>query len=198
MKKHILIIILLGSILQGCQNKDVVRAENELFTINELLLLRTEGLILAERATHYTKNKEIQRMCHRIKNYYRTTHPDFVDLCKDRIIGVEEKDVDQLWIKIDNYLYEQQDNIETAFVNLCNDNILRSIALYEIIITRDDWEDISYFSYQALPELYHQQEELLEYYTEQMKAYTNKDEGELLEYYIEQATSSYSAEVMIN
>lgn len=147
----------------ACQHKGYVpqeQGEAERFALNELLLLRTEGLILAERIPNDTQNKEITEICDRIKAYYEKTHPDFMLLCEDKIMDVQEEDFDLLWDKIDLYLEEHEEDIESAFLNLVQENIMRSISLYTIIIQQEEWEEMRYFSHLALPDLYNQQEDL--------------------------------------
>lgn len=160
MRKYLYIGFLLSVLLSACRTPDVQKEQNERFAINELLLLRTEGFALVELAHTYVDNQEISAMCQRIMAYYKDTHPDFVKLCQGKQIAVGEQDFELLWNKIIDFLENNEQGLEGAFLDLCQDNILRSIALYEIIIQRNDWEDMSYFSFRALPDLYNQQGDL--------------------------------------
>lgn len=160
MKAHLYIALVFSLMLSACFNTAVPTSEGEQLAINQLILLRTEGLILAEMVHERTERDEIRKMCKKIIAYYQDTHPGFLEICENRIIAVQSKDFDSLWNKTNDFMDTSGYDMEETFINLYQNNIERSITLYEVIIQSNDWEDISYFSFLALPHLYNQQQEL--------------------------------------
>ncbi|MCL7987468.1 hypothetical protein M8998_05895 [Sphingobacterium sp. lm-10] len=152
---HFIIITLL--LATSCQSASVQETENEMFVVNELILLRTEGMALCELAAAANPSPEVQATCEKLKTYYTSTQEEFTYLCTGRSVAMEEEDFDTIWKQAENYLLKDTANFELAFIELSSDNILRSITLHELIVQRQDWEDIMYYAFKSLPELYYQQ-----------------------------------------
>lgn len=157
MKNATYILFILGLLLSSCESNSVRETENETFVVNELFLLRTEGMALCEIAAANNPSLEIQAACEKLRTYYTATQEEFVYLCNGRSVAVGSEDFDIIWRHIDGHLSKDSSQFEIAFIELSSDNILRSIALHELILQRQDWEDIMYYAFKSLPELYKQQ-----------------------------------------
>lgn len=131
-----------------------------MFVVNELFLLRTEGMALCEIASASNPSPEVQNACDELNAYYTATQEDFAHLCTGRSIALGAKDFDAIWKNVEGHLLHKDERFEVAFLQLSTDNILRAIALHELILQRHDWEDITYYALKSLPELYNRQTEL--------------------------------------
>lgn len=138
----------------------VGKREKEQAVVEKLVMLRTEGLALAEFIASNAKDSAILLMCQRIKDYYIQTHPDFLHVCAGRPMGLTERDFDELWSRIEYRLRTDCTSFGMTSLKLCEENIDTSIALHEEILEAQEWEDICYFSFVALPDLYNQRSEL--------------------------------------
>ncbi len=147
----------MGLLVTSCQSASVKETEDEMFVVNELFLLRTEGMVLCDIASSNNPSPEIQMACEKLRNYYTGTQEDFVYLCDGRSVALEQEDFDLIWKHLDTQLTKDSMQFEIAFIELSADNLLRSIALHELILQRKDWEDIMYYAFKSLPELYKQQ-----------------------------------------
>lgn len=134
--------------------------DKELLVMQELVLLRTEGLALAEFVQSKSADPEVLAMCENLQRYYEETHPEFLQICTGRKIALSNSDFDLLWGKMSERFSAGNHSVETTCLQLCEENIQSSIKLYETLIQKRDWEDISYFSFLALPDLYNQQQDL--------------------------------------
>lgn len=153
---HILMLIA----LLGSESCDGTRreSENEMFVINELFMLRTEGMILCQIAEAADSDGQILNACDRFHAYYAATQPEFLSLCDGRSIALDESDFDTIWKNVERGVKKNAVFSKSDFITLTTDNILRSIALHEIILERMEWEDVSYYAFKSLPELYNQQQ----------------------------------------
>ncbi len=157
MKNVVHIIVSTILLASSCQPASVRENENEMFVVNELFLLRTEGLALYQIAMSANPTADVQSACENLKNYYATTQEEFIYLCDGRSIAIGAEDYDVIWRHVEGQLLKDSAQFETAFIELSTDNLLRSIALHELILQRQDWEDIMYYAFKSLPELYKQQ-----------------------------------------
>lgn len=134
--------------------------ERELRIMRELVLLRTEGLALADFVQTKAQDPKVIAMCEELHSYYEETHPEFLQICAGRQISVSDQDFDLLWNKMSERFSIGNTSVEQTCLQLCEENICSSIRLYEEIIQKRDWEDMAYFSFIALPDLYNQQQDL--------------------------------------
>lgn len=150
-------MVMISLIAISCQSNSTRETENEMFVVNELFLLRTEGMALYQIASSANPSPEIQVACQNLKDYYAATQEEFVYLCDGRSVAIGQDDYDVIWRHVEGHLLRDSAQFETTFIELSTDNLMRSIALHELILQRQDWEDIMYYAFKSLPELYKQQ-----------------------------------------
>ncbi|GHE35393.1 hypothetical protein GCM10017764_18340 [Sphingobacterium griseoflavum] len=145
--------------LSACKSEDRSQ-ERASSTIRQLVLLRTEGLALAEFVEAKSQDSDVIQMGKQLKSYYQQTHPEFLNACAGNKLDLDDSDFDSLWTSISDRFQKSNQSIENTCLYLCEENIKASINLYEEIIQQHEFEEISYFSFIALPDLYNQQEYL--------------------------------------
>ncbi|MFD2594670.1 hypothetical protein [Sphingobacterium griseoflavum] len=153
------ILFLFMLTLSACKSEDRSQ-ERASSTIRQLVLLRTEGLALAEFVEAKSQDSDVIQMGKQLKSYYQQTHPEFLNACAGNKLDLDDSDFDSLWTSISDRFQKSNQSIENTCLYLCEENIKASINLYEEIIQQHEFEEISYFSFIALPDLYNQQEYL--------------------------------------
>lgn len=151
---------ILSFLLEACAYIAPTPDEDEQSILRELILLRTQGLMLAEIICFQTENTDIRALGQMVVRYYEDTHPEFLEVCKRKLYAGVEIDVDALWSTANEYLHSTGNSLDDAFLLRYQDNIVRAITLHEMIILSGHSPDLRYFSFVALPELYRQQREL--------------------------------------
>ncbi|WP_437920064.1 hypothetical protein [Sphingobacterium sp. LRF_L2] len=146
-------------ILGACEVRRDNTKAGESDVLQELVLLRTEGLIMTEYMLSNADNKEILTVCKRVKKYYTLTHPDFLRLCTGYSMELKESDFTLLWNDVHQRFIAARDSVDCFYLDCYQENIRSTIALYENLIRRQESEGISYFSFVALPDLYNQYDE---------------------------------------
>ena len=128
--------------------------------LRTIVFMRTEGLGMIDLLHSHSHNKEIKALCLRMKSYYTETQAGAVELCKGKDLQLSEKDVDVLldrWKKgFENYNVER----ESDYLQLFEEHINKSIQLYAELVQEQRWEDITHFSFKALPELFNLQQKI--------------------------------------
>ncbi|TDQ80005.1 hypothetical protein [Sphingobacterium yanglingense] len=137
------------------QNEEV---ENSV--IRNIVFMRTEGLGMAELFYNHSKDKKIRELCSRIKSYYTATQPDAVALCSGKDLQLAEAEFELLYGRLQKGFEGYDAKKEGAYLEVCEEHINKSIAFYTQLVQDGAWEDISYFSFKALPELFNLQQEM--------------------------------------
>ncbi len=158
MKTHTILLFLIVG-FSACTMDDASK-QREAVIVRELVLLRTEGLALAEFVGSKSADADVIKVGEQLRAYYQQTHPDFLRACTGSQIDLNDADFDSLWTKINDRFVSEDQSMESLCLQLCDENIRTSIKLYEDIIRERESEKISYFSFIALPDLYNQQQQL--------------------------------------
>ncbi len=158
MKTQTILLLLIVS-FSSCKMNDAAK-QREAAIVRELVLLRTEGLALAEFVGAKSIDADVIQIGEQLRAYYQQTHPDFLQACTGSQIDLNDADFDSLWTNISDRFVSTDQSMESICLQLCDENIRASIKLYEDIIRTRESEKISYFSFIALPDLYNQQQEL--------------------------------------
>lgn len=128
--------------------------------LRNIVFMRTEGLGMVELFYNYSKDKRIRALCGRIKSYYRSTQAEAVDLCAGKDLQLSEAEFEMILGRLRRGFERYDSQKEGAYLQICEEHINKSIALYTQLIQDGSWEDISYFSFKALPELFNLQQEI--------------------------------------
>lgn len=155
--RTILLFLIVG--FSSCKMDDAAK-QREAIVVRELVLLRTEGLALAEFVGSKSLDADVIQVGKQLRTYYQQTHPDFLQACTGSQIDLNDADFDSLWTNISDRFVSADQSMESLCLQLCDENIRASIELYEDIIRTRESEKISYFSFIALPDLYNQQQQL--------------------------------------
>ncbi|MFD1772167.1 hypothetical protein [Sphingobacterium suaedae] len=154
-----IVALLMTPMLHGCFSSEV-SSERQEAALRELVLLRTEGLALAEFIGTKSTKPEVLSLCDTIRRYYQHTHPEFLRICAGRKITLVPADFEHLWNAMLARFDTSQLPLEQLSLRLCEENLRASIGMYESILREQEWEDICYFSFIALPDLYTQRDAL--------------------------------------
>ncbi|ERJ57291.1 hypothetical protein [Sphingobacterium paucimobilis] len=128
--------------------------------IRNIVFMRTEGLGMAELFYSHSKDKKIRELCSRIKSYYTATQPDAVELCTGKNLQLAESEFELLYGRLQKGFEGYDSQKEGAYLEVCEDHINKSITFYTQLVQDAASEDISYFSFKALPELFNLQQEI--------------------------------------
>ncbi|SKB39210.1 hypothetical protein SAMN05660841_00225 [Sphingobacterium nematocida] len=132
--------------------------ENEV--LRTIVFMRTEGLGMIDLLNQHTHNKEVKALCVRMKTYYVETQPETVELCRGKDLQLDEKDVDLLLSRLKKGFENYKPERDSDYLLLFEEHINKSIQLYAEIVQEQRWENISHFSFTALPELFNLQQEI--------------------------------------
>lgn len=134
--------------------------DEHIHVISELVVLRTEGLALAEVAASATRDEQVGRAIGQVKAYYIETHPAFLKLCQGQVIVLAHDDFATICAAVEHQILGESACVEMAFLSLYTDHTARQIAAYERVLRKSSKEDLYAFALRALPGLYHQQREI--------------------------------------
>lgn len=128
--------------------------------LRTLVFMRTEGLGMIELLSTHSKNKNTLELCHRIKRYYTETQPATVELCQGKDLRLSEEEVDLILGSLEKGFENYDAKKENDYLQLCEEHINKSIAFYTQLVQDRKWENLTYFSFTALPELFNLQQEI--------------------------------------
>lgn len=157
LKYGILIIILISNV--ACQRSEKDDREASAL-VRKLVMVRTEGLALAELLWNNSEDPAVKQISGQIIEYYQSTHPLFLQICKGRKLMLREHDYQNIWTNLQNKIDTYDPQIEQKLIALSIENIQISMELYNQAIHDQRWEDILVFSFEALPELFNIMDEL--------------------------------------
>lgn len=148
------ILFLLGIVIfQGC-NASIKESENKDEIVSKLVILRTEGLAIAEYLNSKTQDPEVKEFCLYVKNYYKSTQKDFVKLCEGKELNVEEADFNEIWFTINDGNEVYDEFVEKRLMSVCKENLEISFDLFYQIMNSHTNHHIGGYSYKAMPQLY--------------------------------------------
>src|SRR5690606_34036571 len=154
-------LAIVGFLTASCRERPPnMVADEHLRVLNELIVLRTEGLALAEVAASASHDEQVNRTIGHIKTYYTHTHPEFLKLCEGQIVVLAQKDFATIWTAVEHQLLRDAECTEKAFLSLYIANTARSIVAYERVLRGDADGDVYLFALRALPGLYSQRSEI--------------------------------------
>jgi uncharacterized lipoprotein YehR (DUF1307 family) len=122
--------------------------------VRKIVMVRTEGLAIAEVLWTYSEDPAVRQISKQIIEYYKSTHPTFLRICKGRSLMLNEQDYRNIWTNLENKIDYYDPQIEQKLLALSMENTTISIELYSSLIRNQRWHDIAVFSFEALPELF--------------------------------------------
>lgn len=159
--KFLCIVVLSFMTSTACkQNRPQEMDVKQLLDINELVVLRTEGLVLTEIVDPKTFDAPLGGLIGDIKAYYQETHPSFLRVCQGQPLVLQYEDFDMIREGIRNQVFTSEAGIEEAIMSLYVANTDRSIEVYERILQESERKDVRRFALRALPGLYNHQKEV--------------------------------------
>lgn len=128
--------------------------------LRTIVFVRTEGLGMTELFYAHTRNKKIRTLCQRMKSYYINTQPVIIEICRGKDLKLVEKDLELILDDLKKDFLGYKVEKENDYLLMCEEHVNKSIQLYTKLVQEQQWEDISYFSFEALPELFNLQQEI--------------------------------------
>src|SRR5690606_41826069 len=95
-----------------------------------------------------------------IKAYYEHTQPAMLELCKGKNLQLSERELHVILEYLEKNFETYSSEKEQEYLQLCEEHINKSIQVYTSLVQDRKWESVSYFSFQALPELFNLKQEL--------------------------------------
>lgn len=125
--------------------------------LRELVALRTKGLLMNETIRKHNKYTNVLALSRKVTSYYEITQPNFLAVCKGKDLQLSASQFDTL-----SYLVERDFNglSATASLQSYEDHINTCIQIYSRIIQEGKTDELSYFSFIALPGLLNLKEEI--------------------------------------
>lgn len=153
MKNWLVILFMIPLFFQGCQGS-FNRLEKDEDLISKLVILRTEGLAIAEYLSANSKDSKVLEFCRDVKNYYINTQQDFLALCKEKELEIQESDFNKIWFAINDGHEVYDTFVEKRLMAVCKENLQISFDLLHEIMQHRREKDIGVYSYLAMPKLY--------------------------------------------
>lgn len=156
---HIQVLLLLffmSSLPVSEAQSDVRESE----VLRGIVFMRTEGLGMIELFYKHSRNKPVRDICLRIKAYYEQTQPAMLELCKGKNLQLSERELHVILEYLEKNFETYSSEKEQEYLQLCEEHINKSIQVYTSLVQDRKWESVSYFSFQALPELFNLKQEL--------------------------------------
>lgn len=122
-------------------------------TLRDIVFMRTEGLVMTQLMEKHTKNKEMLLLCKRVKEYYQKTQPILLEIVKGKTLDLDEEQFVQIWKAGEKAFQNYDEKTQKEWNSLFATHINACVQAYTQLLQERQDDDISYFSFQALPEL---------------------------------------------
>ena len=134
-------------------------SQEETVLIN-IVFMRTEGLLMTQLLEQKSKNKNIVAICKRAKNYYVHTQPILVEVIKGKALPLDQYQFEEISKEAEKRFENYNDKNESEWIRMYQDHIQNSLRTYSLLLQGREWSSVTYFSFQALPELINIDQEL--------------------------------------
>lgn len=128
-------------------------------TLRNIVFMRTEGLVMTQLMEQHSKDKQMLSLCKRIKSYYKNTQPILLDIVKGETLDLEKSQFDAIWkagtASFANYNEKTEKDMNLMF----EEHINASVNAYTALLKEGLEDDVTYFSFRALPGLVNLAEE---------------------------------------
>lgn len=129
-------------------------------TLRTIVFVRTEGLLLIQLLQQHTKDKKLLGLCKRIIHYYKETQSDLLKACKGKDLQLSKQQFEYIQKDLQTQLLTNGMLNDSICMVYFREHISKSIQMYSLILKEGKGDDISYFSFRALPQLLNINEEL--------------------------------------
>ncbi|UPZ35375.1 hypothetical protein MUB18_14795 [Sphingobacterium sp. PCS056] len=126
---------------------------NDENTLRDIVFMRTEGLVMTQLMEKHTTDKQMLLLCKRIKDYYKTTQPILLEIVKGKTLQLDQRQFDQIWKAGEKSFENYNEKNKKQWKLLFEQHIHACVQAYTKLLQERQDDDISYFSFQALPEL---------------------------------------------
>lgn len=156
MPKCLILLILLLPVFNSCSYKQPDKSHEEM---KDLIYLRIEGLLLLELLQNSDTTDSYLEFQESLTNYYNDTQQQFLKLSLEQSLNFNSLQQEEMVEQI-GLILKQNSSCETSqCLILIQNNISKSIQAYTQIVQNNQHDQLSYFSFLALPQLFNIQEE---------------------------------------
>lgn len=118
-----------------------------------IVFMRTEGLLMTQLLEQKSKNKKVLAVCKRAKQYYMQTQPILIEVVSGKVLPLDEKQFEYMAEEAEKRFQDYDIKNEGKWIRLYQDHIQNAIQAYTFLLQNRAWPSVTYFSFQALPEL---------------------------------------------
>ncbi|UIR57364.1 hypothetical protein LZQ00_05980 [Sphingobacterium sp. SRCM116780] len=121
--------------------------------LRDIVFMRTEGLIMTQMMEKHSKNKNMLAICKRAKSYYTSTQPMLLEITKGKALDLDKRQFEQIWKEAEKSFQKYTIKNEDEWNRMYEGHIHACIRAYSLLVQEQQWPDIAYFSFHALPGL---------------------------------------------
>lgn len=153
-------LLLIITLVSPLLNKAGQQALSQEEVIRNIVFMRSEGLSMTLLLLDRSKDRSVLHVGNRVKSYYQWTQEETLNLCKGKKLNMSSDQFDLLYSRLQNGLIRGGEKTEYDYLKIYDDHITKNIAYYMSLLKERKYDDVTYFSLIALPELFNIQQEL--------------------------------------
>lgn len=139
-------------LFQPCSNQ-LQRISEEESALRDIVFMRTKGLLMTQMLEKKSKNKHILKICKQLKVYYIQTQPQLLAVTQGKDLKLDESQFATIAKEVAKKFENYNINREDKWIDIYKYHIHNSIRVYSLFLKRREWLSVTYFSFEALPEL---------------------------------------------
>ncbi|NGM74604.1 hypothetical protein [Sphingobacterium sp. SGL-16] len=139
------LLVLLGCIFcLGCSGESKKNIK-ESIALEEIVYQRTEGLIILDKLLTYSDYENANMICKKIKNFYSSSQPNLVGLCKDKELHFTLASYETIDQDIESFIQDSSSQYDLLLDRLLS-NLNQQKTFYMQILEDRDLADLHYYT----------------------------------------------------
>lgn len=153
-------LLLIITLVSPLVNKAGQRAPSQEEVIRNIVFMRSEGLSMTLLLLDRSQGSSLMDIGNRVKSYYEWTQEETLNLCKGKQLNLSSDQFDLLYSRLQKGLLSGGEKTEYDYLKIYDDHITKNIAYYMNLLKERKYDEVTYFSLRALPELFNIQKEV--------------------------------------
>ncbi len=153
-------LLLIIMVFSSFVNKAGQRAPSQEEVIRNIVFMRSEGLSMTLLLLDSSEDRILLDIGNRVKSYYEWTQEETLNLCKGKHLNLSSDQFDLLYSRLQKSLVSGGKKSQYDYLQIYNDHITKNIAYYMNLLKDRKYDEVTYFSLKALPELFNIQQEV--------------------------------------
>lgn len=142
---RVLVYIWASVVLLSCSGKPIDNAMKEEVVLEEIVYLRTEGLMLLEKLVDHCPSDDECMMGAKVLNFYSETQPSLVGLCENKKLNLSLSTYEEISNEVEKLLQDSSSYYEFLLEKLLT-NLHNQKDIYLRILQDKELESLHYYT----------------------------------------------------